>query len=131
SVRIDKSFDYIMHVPVAFQGLFDKHGIFIGAIDQYTVHLFIRHPAGQNQIHRLGEETKSNKHGGSNKEIDEESHHQYIVFALDEAPSKDQHDDQESNRKSKGRCKNTKQDRKSTRLNSSHVKNSYAVFCLK
>src|SRR5690606_39325636 len=30
-----------------------------------------------------------------------------------------------------GRSGNVKQDRKSTRLNSSHVKISYAVFCLK
>src|SRR5690625_5931841 len=29
------------------------------------------------------------------------------------------------------RTKNAKKDRKSTRLNSSHVANSYAVFCLK
>src|SRR5690606_39523849 len=31
----------------------------------------------------------------------------------------------------KERCKATVKDRKSTRLNSSHVKTSYAVFCLK
>src|SRR5690606_39955450 len=30
-----------------------------------------------------------------------------------------------------GRCRRRRQDRKSTRLNSSHVKISYAVFCLK
>src|SRR5690606_39843003 len=32
---------------------------------------------------------------------------------------------------SQARCSRTPPDRKSTRLNSSHVKTSYAVFCLK
>src|SRR5207253_8440854 len=46
------------------------------------------------------------------------------------APQRDR-DDRHDNGKHKGQEKHEDRDRKSTRLNSSHVAISYAVFCLK
>src|SRR3712207_8637470 len=81
---------------------------------------------------------RSNKESGRNlKENDEDRYQSYvsndesITAALREEDQKDQKNKHNDKEKVKTEEKTIDEDRKSTRLNSSHANISYAVFCLK
>src|SRR3989442_9196881 len=61
-----------------------------------------------------------------NGRLQQTNFHTFPVMRMNECPEIETHI-VESSEKSGGKC----EDRKSTRLNSSHVRISYAVFCLK